>query len=218
MGLSPFCVLSEGEEDEGAGVPYGMGDDEGREASREEAVDEAPAAAYDSCRHDQHEVERRQMDERVAGRGGHQSRVGAPARHHPSLDEAAPEDLLCRTDDEEEQDGNDGGGRAALHGVDHIYLAAGETKHPLRHLVARPEHPPQHEGDRQSRCDRAGREPQVLQPLPTPDRRERGEGEGRTRHRVPEVDVWRRTGREHHKPQQGCDEDGSKGLSHFLYI
>ena len=48
MGLSPFCILSEGEENEGTGVPYGMGDDEGREASREEAVDEAPAAAYDS--------------------------------------------------------------------------------------------------------------------------------------------------------------------------
>ena len=43
MGLSPFCVLSEGEENEGAGVPYGMGDDEGREALREEAIDEAPA-------------------------------------------------------------------------------------------------------------------------------------------------------------------------------
>ena len=119
------CVLSEGEEDEGAGVPYGMGDDEGREASREEAVDEAPAAAYDSCRHDQHEVERRQMDERVAGRGSYQARVGAPARHHSPLDEAAPEDLLCRTDDEEEQDANDGRRRAALHGVDHIHLSAG---------------------------------------------------------------------------------------------
>lgn len=45
MGLSPFCVLSEGEENEGAGVPYGMGDDEGREALREESIDEAPAAA-----------------------------------------------------------------------------------------------------------------------------------------------------------------------------
>ena len=129
-----------------------------------------------------------------------------------------PRQKISSADDEEEQDGNDGRGRAALHGVDHIYLAAGEIKHPLRHLVARPEHPPQPEGDRQSCCDRAGREPQVLQPLPTPDRRERGEGEDRTRHRVPEVDVRRRPGREHHKPQQGCDEDGSNGLSHFLYI
>lgn len=77
MGLSPFCILSEGEEDEGAGVPYGMGDDEVREALRDEAIDKAPAAAYDSCRHDQHEVERRQMDECVAGRGSYQSRVGA---------------------------------------------------------------------------------------------------------------------------------------------
>ena len=110
MGLSPFCILSEGEEDEGAGVPYGMGDDESREALRDEAIDKAPAAAYDSCCHDQHEVERRQMDERVAGRGGHQSRVGAPARHHPPLDEAAPEDLLSRTDDEEEQEAMTAGG------------------------------------------------------------------------------------------------------------
>ena len=87
------------------------------------------------------------MYRRVYQGGNDETGVGSPALGEGALHITAPEEFFGRTDDEEQQQGDEPRGRAVLHLVDAIDLRTGEGEELLRQLVADPEGAPQDDGD-----------------------------------------------------------------------
>ena len=79
------------------------------------------------------------MYRRVYQGGNDETDVGSPALGEGALHITAPEEFFGRTDDEEQQQGDEPRGRAVLHLVDAIDLRTGEGEELLRQLVAYPE-------------------------------------------------------------------------------
>ncbi len=106
--------------------------DEGGEVAGKEAIEQSPQRPDDECRHDEHEIEGRDVDGSVEKGGDEEACVGSEAAREVALGEGAPKDFLGRSDDEEEQEGNEGGVVAVAHVVDEIDLRAREVKENLR--------------------------------------------------------------------------------------
>ena len=102
--------------------------------------------SYHQRSHKQHEIERPHMYQRIEGKCDDNPHIDIPALGEAALHIAAPENLLGRTDDKQEQHADEGRGCAALHAINHVDLGAGKAEQQLRHLVAHPEHAPQHQG------------------------------------------------------------------------
>ena len=102
------------------------------------------------------------MYRRVNQGGNDEAGVGSPALGEGALHITAPEEFFGRTDDEEQQQGDEPRGRAVLHLVDAIDLRTGEGEELLRQLVAYPEE------EVEEGSDDYGFEERREEPPPTP--------------------------------------------------
>lgn len=136
------CEALNREPDKDGAVPKGVRDDQGSEPFGEEAVCEAPDEAGYCCGHDEHEVELGQMHKTVHKSGDYESDIRVPMCGKSFLDVSSPEDLLCRTDDEQHQKGEYQRILAILHAIDGVHLRTGEVEHEGGQAVADPEDSP----------------------------------------------------------------------------
>ncbi len=138
-------MVLERNDDKGERVPNRVGDDECGQVGREETIEKSPKRTDDKRRHDEHEIERWDVDRGIDKRGDDEARIGSEAAGEVALSERAPKDFFCRSNDEEQQETHDGGVVVILHGVDEIDLRTREGKQELREFVTNPEDAPKGE-------------------------------------------------------------------------
>ena len=138
---------SDGEPYEDGGIPQGMAQEYGRKPVGKKPVEPAPGNAAHHGGHDEHEVQRCHMDQRVAGSGKEETHVGIVAQGEAALHISAPENLLGRPDEEEQQGADEPRTLARLHAIDEVHLRPGKGEEPLADLVAYPKDTPQGDGD-----------------------------------------------------------------------
>ena len=142
---------SEREKHKGAGVPHGVGDDKGGEPLRAQTVEKSPEGSYHQRSHEQHEIERPHMYQRIEGKRDDKPHIDIPALGEAALHIAAPENLLGRADDKEQRHRQHARAEPVFHSIYRIHLCARERwKQPLAELVANPEDPPKSDGNADS--------------------------------------------------------------------
>lgn len=70
--------MSDREDDEDAGIPDGVRDDKCRQPFGLYAVKKSPDKSADQSRHDQHEIERPDVNQRIDGCGCEESEIRTP--------------------------------------------------------------------------------------------------------------------------------------------
>ena len=135
------------EPNEDGSVPQSMAQDYGRKPVGKKPVEPAPGNAAHHGGHDKHEVQRCHMHQRVAGGGKEKTHIGIVAQGETTLHISAPENLLGRPDEEEQQGADEPRTLARLHAIDEVYLRTGKGEEPRTGLVAYPKDTPQGDGD-----------------------------------------------------------------------
>ena len=126
------------------------------------------------------------------------------------LDASTPENLLCRSDDKEHEQGKYPWVFTLFHSIYRIDLRTGEVEPCGRKVFSQPEHTPKCCGKGNSDEDVGNVDTYILPPFRACPACEQGQCGSRTGHHYPEIDMRSCPWREHYGPKNGrqADADG----------
>ena len=201
--MAHLVRLHDREPDEDGTVPDGVRDDDCSDLFGEEAVGEAPDEAGDHGSHDEHEIELGHMYKSVYESRQDESYIRVPACRKTVLDASAPEDFLCRADDQKHEQSKHPWIFSFLHSVDVVDLRTCEVEPCGRKVLSQPENAPKNGGKGNSDEDVVQVYTDILPPSRTCPACEEGQCGSGTCHHYPEVDMGSCPWGEHYGPKNG---------------